>query len=220
MRHKSASFVWNLLPGCRVKSDMIFVMDSSGSVGTVKFRRMKFFIRDFADSLDIGPSATQVGVILFNEAAWVGFHLNTFSEKAPLISGINDLRYNRGYTNTADALCLLLQEGFSEENGARLTAAEVFSIAIVITDGVSNRNSTRCDNATTYDAAEAVHNSSHGILLFAIGITDEVNEEELLAIASKKEYVTYLEEFSEFGFGAARDEQLYNLCTKSKCSKR
>jgi uncharacterized protein YegL len=194
---------------------MIFLMDSSGSVGGRNFRRMKNFIRDFADRLDIGPNATQVGVILFNEAAWVGFHLSTFSEKAPLIAGINDLRYDRGYTNTADALCLLLEEGFSEENGARLTAADVFSIAIVITDGVSNRNSSRCDNATTYDAAKAVHNSSHRILVFAIGITDGVNEQELLAIASKEEYVTYLEDFNESAFGTARDEQLYDLCTKS-----
>ena len=52
--------------------------------------------------------------------------------------------------------------------------------------------------------------------MFSIGITDEVNKEELLVIASKEEYITYLEDFSESAFAAARDDQLYELCTKSK----
>ena len=199
-----------------MKSDMIFLMDSSGSVKRRNFKKMRSFVHDFADSLDIGPNETQVGVILYNDNAWVAFNLSTFSEKAPLLAAIIDLQYRKGYTNTADALCLLMEEGFSEENGARLTAADVFSIAIVITDGVSNRNSSRCDNATTDEVAESIHNSSHPILLFAVGVTDDVNEQELLTITSREEYVTYLEDFSESAFGAARDEQLYDLCTKSE----
>ena len=207
---------YTAVAGCRVKSDMIFLMDSSGSVKRKNFRKMKRFVRDFANSLEIAPNATQVGVIVFNDMAWVAFNLSTFSTKPPLLAEIDSITYNKGYTNTADALCLLLQEGFTEENGARLTDDNVFGIAIVITDGVSNRNSSRCDNATTNEVAEIIHNSSHNILVFSIGITDEVNKEELLVIASKEEYITYLEDFSESAFAAARDDQLYELCTKSK----
>ena len=177
---------------------------------------MKEFVYDFVESLKISPNTTQVRVILFNDVAWVAFNLSTFSEKAPLLEEIDSLTYVKGYTNTADALCLLLEEGFTVENGARLSEDDVFSIAVVVTDGVSNKNSNGCDNETAVEVAESIHNSSYPILVFPIGVTDKANEEELLAIASKPEYVTYLEEFSESAFGAARDEQLYELCTKSK----
>ena len=119
---------------------------------------MKEFVYDFVESLNIAPNTTQVGVILFNDVAWVAFNLSTFSEKTPLLEEIDSLTYVKGYTNTADALCLLLEEGFTVENGARLSEDDVFSIAIVITDGVSNRNSSRCDNETAIEFAESIHN--------------------------------------------------------------
>ena len=198
-----------------MKSDMIFLMDSSRSVRRSNYRRMKQFVYDFVEGVDIAPNSTQVGVILFSDIAWTVFSLNTYAKKEPLLDAIDDIPFLRGYTNTADALCLLLEEGFTEANGARLSDDDVFHIAIVITDGVSNRNSSRCGNATVLQAAQSVHNFSHSILVFSIGVTDGVNEDELHAIATKDEYVTYLEDFSESSFGGARDNQFYELCTKS-----
>lgn len=199
-----------------IKADILFLMDSSGSVKRRNFRKMKRFVSNYVDSLAVSPNSTQVGVIVFNDTAWVAFHLNTFSTKSSLLTEIDDIPYHKGYTNTADALCLMLEEGFSEPNGARLTEDEVISLAVVITDGESNRNSSRCNNATTHEVIEMVHESPHSITLFAVGITDEVNEQELLAIASKEDYYTFMEDFVDSEFIETRDEQLYDLCTKGE----
>ena len=144
--------------------------------------------------------------------------MSTYSIKEPLLRGIRNIAYdNAGSTNTADGLCLLLEEGYVEENGARLSSDDVFRLAIVLTDGQSNRDSERCDGYDTLQAAAAVHRFPHSILVFAIGVTDNVNDNELQAIASSEDYITHLASFDANLFREASDEQNYELCTRSKC---
>jgi receptor-type tyrosine-protein phosphatase Q len=200
--------------GCKIKSDVIFVLDTSGSVGSHNFREVINFTLKFVENLNIGPTENQVGVILFNHLGIPIFNLSTYSDKESLLKGIESIEYRAGYTNIADGLCLLL-EGFREENGARLPEGDVFRLAVVMTDGQSNRESEQCNNGTTMDVAEKVHNFSHPILVFAIGVTDNINEEELTAIATKEEYITYLDNFDERFFRETSDEQTYELCVKS-----
>ena len=107
-------------------------------------------------------------------------------------------------------------EGFTEKNGARLSQDDVFRLAVVMTDGMSNELSPRCNRSSTIEMAERVHNFSHPILVFSIGVTDNVNDEELEAIASREEYVTYLANFNQILFRETTDEQTYELCVKSK----
>lgn len=173
------------------------------------------FVYNFVENLDISSNQTQVGVIVFSDIASVIFNLSTYSEKQPLLDAINNIPYNIGYTNIADALCVLVYEGFTEEAGARLYADDVFRIAIVLTDGESNRNSTKCANATTFEAVELVQNFPGSILIFSIGITSGVNDDEIHAVATKEDYVTYLDDFSQSAFATTRYKQFYELCTKS-----
>ena len=133
-----------------------------------------------------------------------------------MLNEIEDIRYTRS-TNTADGLCLLL-DSFTEERGARLSAGDVYRLAVVMTDGKSNHVSERCNYSSTIEVAQKVHNYSHPILVFAIGVTDNVNDDELKAIATREEYITYLSMFDESLFRETSDEQTYELCVKSKWS--
>ena len=153
--------------------------------------------------------------MVYSSSARAAFNLNTYSEKEDVLRAIEEITYIAGGTNTADGLCLML-EGFSEENGARLTEGNVFRLAVVMTDGHSSAESSRCGYGSTLEVAKMVHNFSHPIISFAIGVTSNVNEEELEAIASKKEYVTYLANFNDAVFRETSDEQTYELCEKSK----
>ena len=143
------------------------------------------------------------------------FYLNAYSRKSHILEAIEGIRYTRGSTNTADGLCLMLR-GFSEEHGARLSESDVFRLAIVMTDGHSGEWSIACGFRSTLGVAQMVHNFSRPIVTFAIGVTGNVNRQELEAIASKREYVTYLASFGEAVFRETRDEQTYELCEKSK----
>ena len=204
--------------GCTIKSDIVFVLDISGSIGRSSFQEVINFTLQFVDGFDIGPTDNQVGVILFSDVGKTTFNLTKYSNKKSLLEGIRSIDYSKykgTNTNIADGLCLLL-EGFREGNGARLLENGVFRLAIVMTDGQSNRVSKQCNYSSTEDVAEKVHNFSPPILVFAIGVTDRINDKELQAIATHEEYVTYLPEFNERFFQEASDEQTYEFCYKSK----
>ena len=203
---------------CPINADIIFVLDSSGSVGDSNFQQVKTFTRAFANSLEIGPTRNQIGVILFGSNGFVAFHLNSHPNKTSLLNAIDTLQYTGGSTNTADALCLLLTEGFTVENGARLSAGDVYRLAVVMTDGMSNMFNNDCNYATTLDAAAAVHSFMPSILVFAIGVTNNVDNAELEAIASSIDNVVLLEDFNVDLFTQTMDEQTYDLCETSKNS--
>lgn len=197
---------------------MVFVLDSSGSVGHDNFQEILNFTYKFVTELDIGPTESQVGVVKYSTSAEIVFNLSTYLKKEDVLDAIDKIPYNGGQTNTADALCLVL-ESFSEMNGARLSEGNVFRLAVVLTDGHSNVVVTDCNYTSTIEAAEAVHNSSYNILVFAIGVTGGVDDKELKAIASRDDYITYLENFDEYLFRDTSDEQTYELCERGKLKK-
>ena len=113
----------------------MFVLDSSGSIGSLNYNKVRNFTSDFVDNFEeIGPEGTQVGVIVFSSYLQIIFNLSTYSSKDELLSAIDMIPYYGQGTNTADALYLLINEAFTEEAGARLDDSTVFRLAIVMHD--------------------------------------------------------------------------------------
>ena len=162
-------------------------MDASGSVGYSNFQTMKTFVRDIANSFEIGPNDVQIGVMSYGSYNSFHFYLNTHSTKSAVLSAINAIPFSSGGTNTAGALNAVRTTGFSQSNGARPTSEGIPRVAIVITDGYSNSYS------ATITAANALHNA--GIIAFAIGIAG-ANQNELNAIASQASYVSFISTFN------------------------
>ena len=63
---------------CRTGLDLIFVLDSSGSVGPTNFQIMLSFVTNVVSNLNIGPDQIRIGLILFNKIAIVQFSLNSY----------------------------------------------------------------------------------------------------------------------------------------------
>ena len=162
-------------------------MDSSGSVGSSDFQTMKTFVRDIANSFEIGPNDVQIGVMSYGSSNYFHFYLNTYSTKSAVISAINAIPYSGGGTDTAGALNGVRTTGFNESKGARPASKGIPRVAVVITDGESN------DYSATVTAANALHNAS--IITFAIGIAG-ANQNELNAIASQSSYVSFISSFN------------------------
>ena len=162
-------------------------MDASGSVGHSNFQKMKTFVRDIANSFEIGPNDVQIGVMSYGSSNTFHFYLNRLSTKDAVLSTISILPYKGGGTNTAGALNGVRKKGFSQSNGARPTSEGIPRVAIVITDGYSNSYS------ATVTAAKALHNA--GIIVFAVGIAG-ANQDELNAIASQASYVSFISSFN------------------------
>ena len=166
------------LPGaCRQKIDLVFVVDSSGSIqaaGEDNWSRILDFIVRIVNTLIIGPDDARVGLIVFSDDAFNELFLRDTTDRVSLLTKILSLRFRDGRTDTAFGLSLLHREQFRIRNGDRPVAPNV---AIVITDGESNDNKTR-----TIPEAQIARRM--GATLFSVGITDFVNENELRLISS------------------------------------
>ena len=151
--------------------------------GSSNFQRVRQFVLDFVQGLEIGPNDTQVGVIVFSSYPTVVFNLNTYSSKDSVLNAVRNIAYTGGGTNTYAALNRLLSQGFTTRWGARLSDGSVSRLAVVMTDGRSNSYS------LTLLAARRVHSFVPSIIVYAIGVTSSINRLELNAIASQPSYV-------------------------------
>ncbi len=142
------------------KLDLVFLLDSSGSVRKHNFKRMLSFMKSFLSTASIDDGKVRVGVAIFNAKATIQFHLNKYTTKKALFRAIDKIKYRRGRTNTFAGLNLMRTRMFKQKRGDRRGAKNV---ALVMTDGLSNVNSKR-----TIPEAKLVRRA--GIHIFAIGI--------------------------------------------------
>ena len=72
-----------MLTGCTGKgTDLVFVLDGSGSIGSTNFIKVKNFVVGIVSEFDIAPNMTQVGVVKYSEDVKEVFKLNTYETKA------------------------------------------------------------------------------------------------------------------------------------------
>jgi len=97
---------------CQFGGDLVFTIDSSGSIGLINFVQVTSFVSKLAHALDLddalegrgdGRGGFRVGLLTFSTGVSVGFSLNTYSDKALLLQAL-EVRYMDGTTNTADAI--------------------------------------------------------------------------------------------------------------------
>ena len=188
MLHCITNFLYT---GCRIRGlDLIFVLDSSGSIGADNYELMKQFAIKISSAFVIGPANTQVGVIIFSNGASVEFPLNRYSDEASLHGAIRTIPFINGGTDTAAGLIALENEGFTAAGGIRQIAEAVPRVAIVVTDGFSRSFS------GTVAAASSVH--ATGVIVYAVGVGG-FNIVELQAIASAPENVYNVSSFDVQG---------------------
>ncbi|XP_011408989.2 PREDICTED: collagen alpha-3(VI) chain-like, partial [Amphimedon queenslandica] len=170
--------------------DMILVLDSSGSIGSTNFVRLRNFIINMLSIFTIGPDKTRVGVIRYSSSASIVIPLGSSGSYPELSSHISSISYTGGGTYTDEALTLLT----SAFATTRIDEG-VPRVAIVFTDGVSHSPS------LTLAASRAVHNA--GIYTYSFGIGSGINSDELNYIATGPDYVFYIDSFSSTDFQTA-----------------
>ena len=198
-----------LFTECQTRGvDLIFVLDSSGSVGASNFANVRNFVADLVNQLEIGPDNTRVGLINFASSAGVQFSLNTHQDISSLLQAIASVPFTSGGTNTAAALTTLLSE-LSTVNGARPLQEGIPRVAIVVTDGQSN------NPTATVAAANNVHASN--IIVFAVGVGSNIPIAELNAIASDPDS-QFVRLLSTFNVNELTD--LQELLTREACQSK
>lgn len=195
---------------------MVFVLDSSGSIGEESYTQVLNFTRDFVNVLfeDSYRKSTndevgsRVGIVIFSTLAETYLLLNTSQglNKSTLVELIEGIPYIGGSTNTPDGLCHALEQPWRD-------SLSVLRLVVTLTDGRSNRVSNYCGNTTT--AAHLVHTHNPLLVSYVIGVAN-INFEELLEIASAPELVDHLESFDTDLLTAAQEARTYQICFTSK----
>ncbi|XP_056010719.1 sushi, nidogen and EGF-like domain-containing protein 1 isoform X4 [Ostrea edulis] len=158
-------------------ADIVFILDSSGSVGAGNFQTMKKFFNGMVDGFQIGRNRVRIGSVPYSSSVHNTFQLNSYMSKSELKKKISEIPYDSGGTNTADAIKYVRIISFSRS----YSRSSVAKIAVIITDGRSN------DKSKTLSEARALRNS--GVTIISVGVGDGVDASELRGMASKESYV-------------------------------
>ncbi|KAM4692552.1 matrilin-4 [Rhinophrynus dorsalis] len=150
--------------------DLVFVIDGSKSVRPQNFELVKQFVLKIVDSLDISVQGTHVGLVQYSSRVRTEFPLNQYKSAKDIHTAVKNIQYMEKGTMTGLALKHMVEQSFSEAEGAR---KNVPKIGLVFTDGRSQDDITEWARI----AKEA------GITMYAVGVGKAV-EDELNEIAS------------------------------------
>ncbi|MFT7814799.1 integrin alpha-X-like [Arapaima gigas] len=167
------------LKGCPASgTDIVFLIDGSGSVASTDFDKMKTFMINLIKQFQGRNS--QFAIMQYSSNFKTHMDFNNFKEKKTSWEHlIESIQQERGITKTPSAIRKVVNELFVPSRGARPNANKVL---VVITDG-----KTFGDNTPMIDVVQEAENK--GIIRFAIGVGSAFDypnaRSELETIASK-----------------------------------
>lgn len=181
----------------KTKMDVVFLLDVSSTIGERNFITLLNAVKRFITNSAVDSGNARIGVVTHSSRVYIKLHLNEYSSKSDHIKAIDEIPYIRGVRNTADGIKILREESFSAKNGDR---SSVPNYAIIITDGVSERN--------RFEAVvEAEMSREVGIHLFVIGIgvkeTEVINE-----IAGLKDNLFLIDNFEDVSYASGRVQDI------------
>jgi len=139
-------------------TDIVFVVDESGSIDSFDFERMKTFLSNLVSRLDVDSGHTRVGLITFATGIGSGFNLSDYSTSISVRNAILSLTHTQGGTRTADALAYVRTTMLTSAAGDRSNAPNV---VVVLTDGRSHSLSST--QVSVYRPTEVIDQSVRAI---------------------------------------------------------
>nr|XP_060477469.1 collagen alpha-3(VI) chain [Panthera onca] len=154
-------------------ADIIFLVDSSWSIGKEHFQLVREFLYDVIKSLAVGENDFHFALVQFNGNPHTEFLLNTYRTNQEVLSHISNMSYIGGSNQTGKGLEYVMQNHLTEAAGSRASDG-VPQVIVVLTSG-------RSDDGLALPSAEL---KSADVNVFAIGVEDS-DEGALREIASE-----------------------------------
>lgn len=117
-----------------LEGDLLFLLDSSGSISYYEFSRVKAFIADLLQPFTFGPHEVQTGVVHISTMPTMEFPFDRHHSSQAVQHALRHIQQMMGDTNTGKALSFAKEKLFTEEAGARVNVPKVL---VWVTDGFS-----------------------------------------------------------------------------------
>lgn len=179
-----------------MKADIMFLVDSSGSIGPENYEKMKTFMKNVTAKIQIGPDNTQIGVVQFSGYNKEEFQLNKYFTQKEIFDAIDRMSHIRQNTLIGGALTFV-DEYFTHSKGAR---PGVKKFLILITDGESQDN--------VAEPAKALRDK--GVIIISVGVYG-AKRTELEEISGDGSLVFHVEKFDYLE--AIESKLVSHVCT-------
>ncbi|XP_066207939.1 collagen alpha-5(VI) chain [Saccopteryx leptura] len=187
--------------GCEdMKADIMFLVDSSGSIGSENFGKMKAFMKNLLTKIQIGPDKTQIGVVQFSGYTKEEFQLNQYSTQKQCSDAIDRMSPIGQNTLTGEALTSI-DEYFTHPKGAR---PGIKKFLILITDG----------EAQDDVRGPALALRGKGVTIFSVGVYG-ANRTQLEEISGDGSLVFHVEKFDHLK--AIERKLIFQVCALYDC---
>ncbi|XP_031727134.1 collagen, type XXVIII, alpha 1a [Anarrhichthys ocellatus] len=182
--------------GCGLKCresplELVFVIDSSESVGPENFELVKDFVNALIDRVTVSREASRIGVVLYSHVDMVVVSLQQQSNQDDVKAAVRKMPYLGEGTFTGSAIHRANQLFRASRPGVR-------KVAVVLTDGQADPRDVMQFEETATDA------HAEGIEMFVIGVvnkTDPLYEEfqaqmDVMASEPDEEHVYLIDDFN------------------------
>lgn len=172
--------------------ELVFVIDSSESVGPENFEIIKDFVNALVDRVTVGRNATRIGLVLYSLEVKLVFNLARYVTKQDIKQAIRNIPYMGEGTYTGTAIRKATQEAFYSSR------IGVSKVAIVITDGQTDKREPVKLDIAVREAHAA------NIEMFALGIVNTsdptqaefMRELNLIASDPDSEHMFLIDDFN------------------------
>ncbi|KAF5896520.1 von Willebrand factor A domain-containing protein 2 [Clarias magur] len=187
--------------GClRQPVDLVFALDSSGSVGKNNFVHLQEFVRSISVQFDINRDLTQVGLVVYSRRPVSVFELDTHASGSAVLKAVGEASFLGGKASTGSALLHVQSHSLTVSKGAR---PGVNKAVVVMTDGAGAEDA----------VVPAQKIRDDGVSVFVIG-TGAVPHEHLLRIASSENHIITVPSYEDLKY--VEDVLVQMVCADAK----
>ncbi|CAB1415300.1 unnamed protein product [Pleuronectes platessa] len=189
--------------------ELVFVIDSSESVGPDNFNVIKDFVNALIDRASVGRDTTRVGVVLYSHITTVVVGLEQVATPDQVKSAVRSMTYMGEGTFTGSAI----QQANQVFRGAR---AGVRKVAIVITDGQADkRDSVQLETAVAEARGSDIETFVVGVVNQSDPLYEEFRKElNLMASDPDSDHVYLIDEFKTLP--ALETKLLSRICERGE----
>jgi len=147
--------------------DLVYLIDSSESVGEQNFASLQNFLTKVTPSLDIEPTKTHLSLVQYSRTVNILQNFKSLQTSDSSVQVISKMiYYHPSATATGDALRALQSSILKSDNGDRTSVPDVI---VLFTDGLTDVGETPSIPAKELRDA--------GVKIIAVGLGSEPNEE-------------------------------------------